>query len=65
MEYIYFARPDSDIDKINVHASRKACGRELARQDNVQADIVVGVPDSSLSAFRVMLRRAGCLMRWD
>lgn len=59
MEYIYFARPDSDIDKINVHASRKACGRELARQDNVQADIVVGVPDSSLSASQGYAEESG------
>lgn len=50
MEYIYFSRPDSDIDGINVHSSRKACGRELARMEDVEADIVVGVPDSSLSA---------------
>ncbi len=50
MEYVYFSRPDSDIDGLNVHAARKACGRELARMDDVAADIVVGVPDSSLSA---------------
>lgn len=50
MEYIYFARPDSDLDGINVHAARKETGRLMAENDDVEADIVVGVPDSSLSA---------------
>lgn len=50
MEYIYFARPDSDIDGCNVHAYRKESGRRLARECPVEADIVVGVPESSLSA---------------
>ncbi len=50
MEYIYFSRPDSDIEGMNVHASRKEAGRILAREYPVKADIVVGVPDSSISA---------------
>ena len=50
MEYIYFARPDSDIDGCNVHAYRKESGRRLCRECPADADIVVGVPDSSLSA---------------
>ncbi len=50
MEYIYFARPDSDIDGCNVHAYRKEAGRRLYRENPVEADIVVGVPESSLSA---------------
>ena len=50
MEYIYFARPDSDIDGCNVHAYRKEAGRRLARECPAEADIVVGVPESSLSA---------------
>lgn len=50
MEYIYFARPDSTIDGINVHSSRKVAGRILAQSDDVEADLVIGVPDSSLSA---------------
>lgn len=50
MEYIYFARPDSDIDGCNVHAYRKESGRRLAHTAPVEADIVIGVPDSSLSA---------------
>lgn len=50
MEYIYFARPDSDIEGCNVHAYRKESGRLLFQEAPVDADIVVGVPDSSLSA---------------
>ncbi|MCQ2155769.1 MAG: amidophosphoribosyltransferase [Bacteroidales bacterium] len=50
MEYIYYARPDSDIDGCNVHAFRKESGRRLFRECPADADIVVGVPDSSLSA---------------
>ena len=50
MEYIYFARPDSDIDGRNVHAYRKESGRLLYKEAPAEADIVVGVPDSSLSA---------------
>ncbi|MBP5401466.1 MAG: amidophosphoribosyltransferase [Bacteroidales bacterium] len=50
MEYIYLARPDSDIDGCNVHAYRKEAGRRLYRECPVEADIVVGVPESSLSA---------------
>lgn len=50
MEYIYFARPDSDIDGCNVHAYRKESGRRLYRECPADADIVIGVPDSSLSA---------------
>ena len=50
MEYVYFARPDSDIEGCNVHAFRKESGRILWKEAPVEADIVVGVPDSSLSA---------------
>ncbi len=50
MEFIYFSRPDSDIEGVNVHAFRKETGRILYREAPVDADIVVGVPDSSLSA---------------
>ena len=50
MEYIYFARPDSDIESCNVHAFCKETGRLLFEESHVDADIVVGVPDSSLSA---------------
>ena len=50
MEYIYFARPDSDIDGCNVHAYRKEAGRRLAHECPVEADLVVGVPESGSSA---------------
>jgi amidophosphoribosyltransferase len=50
MEYIYFARPDSDIDTINVHSARKRMGSKLAEESFVDADVVTGVPDSSISA---------------
>lgn len=50
MDYIYLARPDSDIEGCNVHAYRKESGRRLYRECPCDADIVIGVPDSSLSA---------------
>ncbi len=50
MEYIYFSRPDSDIEGTNVHAFRKESGKLLYEEAPVDADIVIGVPDSSLSA---------------
>ena len=49
-EYIYFARPDSVINGISVHGARKKAGMILAREHPVEADIVVGVPDSGLDA---------------
>jgi len=49
-EYIYFARPDSDIDGINVHMARKRLGKQLALEAPIEADVVTGVPDSSISA---------------
>ena len=50
MEYIYFARPDSTIAGKNVHAVRKASGKRLAEESPAKADMVIGVPNSSLSA---------------
>lgn len=49
-EYIYFARPDSNIDGINVHQTRKELGRRLAHEFPIEADVITGVPDSSISA---------------
>ncbi|WP_078382294.1 amidophosphoribosyltransferase [Sutcliffiella halmapala] len=50
MEYIYFSRPDSNIDGINVHTARKSLGKQLAMESPVEADVITGVPDSSISA---------------
>ncbi|MNM83304.1 Amidophosphoribosyltransferase precursor [compost metagenome] len=50
MEYIYFARPDSDLNGSNLHSSRKRMGRRMAQESFVDADVVTGVPDSSISA---------------
>ncbi len=50
MEYVYFARPDSNIAGVNVHTARKNMGRNLAKEAPVEADMVIGVPNSSLSA---------------
>lgn len=51
MEYVYFARPDSNIAGVNVHTARKTTGRRLAiEQPAPNADMVIGVPNSSLSA---------------
>ena len=49
-EYIYFARPDSDIDGKNVYATREAMGQVLARNDKdlLDADMVIPVPDSGV-----------------
>lgn len=49
-EYIYFARPDSTIDGINVYTSRVAAGEELYKEAPIEADIIVGVPDSGIPA---------------
>lgn len=49
-EYIYFARPDSVIDGASVHLARMEAGRCLAREYPVEADLVVGVPDSGIDA---------------
>ncbi len=49
-EFIYFARPDSDLCGKNVHLVRRELGRILADEHPVDADIVIGVPDSSISA---------------
>ncbi|WP_100330183.1 amidophosphoribosyltransferase [Bacillus xiapuensis] len=50
MEYVYFSRPDSNIHRINVHSARKRMGIQLAKEAKIEADVVTGVPDSSISA---------------
>ncbi|MDR4938748.1 amidophosphoribosyltransferase [Rossellomorea marisflavi] len=50
MEYVYFSRPDSNIQGVNVHSARKRMGMELAKEAPIKADVVTGVPDSSISS---------------
>ncbi|MFS0638944.1 amidophosphoribosyltransferase [Mesobacillus foraminis] len=50
MEYVYFSRPDSNVNGINVHTARKSLGKQLATEAPIKADVVTGVPDSSISA---------------
>lgn len=49
-EYVYFARPDSVIDGASVHLARRRAGAFLALEHPVQADVVIGAPDSGLDA---------------
>lgn len=49
-EYIYFARPDSIIDQLNVSESRRRMGIELAREYPIDADLVIAVPDSGTAS---------------
>lgn len=49
-EYIYFARPDSTLENINVHEIREKSGEKIWEQAPVDADIVIGVPDSGVPA---------------
>ena len=58
-EFIYFARPDSVIDGSSVHVARQRAGAFLALEHPVQADIVIGVPDSGLDAAMGYARQSG------
>ncbi|MDO4315964.1 MAG: amidophosphoribosyltransferase [Oscillospiraceae bacterium] len=58
-EFIYFARPDSVIDGSSVHIARQRAGAFLALEHPVQADIVVGVPDSGLDAALGYAKQSG------
>ena len=49
-EYVYFARPDSVIQGVSVHEARQNAGRILYRENPIEADVVIGVPDSGLDA---------------
>ncbi|MEA1975473.1 MAG: amidophosphoribosyltransferase [Bacillota bacterium] len=49
-EYVYFARPDSNIDGVNVYKARVNAGKILAKESFVEADIVAAVPDSGTPA---------------
>ena len=58
-EYIYFARTDSTIDGVNVYHARILAGKALAESYPVDADLVVGVPDSGLVAAKGYSERSG------
>jgi amidophosphoribosyltransferase len=58
-EFIYFARPDSVIDGSSVHIARQRAGAFLALEHPVQADVVVGVPDSGIDAAIGYSRQSG------
>lgn len=58
-EYIYFARTDSTIDGVNVYHARILAGKALARSYPVEADLVVGVPDSGLVAAKGYSEESG------
>lgn len=58
-EFIYFARPDSVVDGSSVHTARTRAGAFLALEHPVQADVVVGVPDSGLDAALGYSRQSG------
>lgn len=58
-EYVYFARPDSIIDGISVQEARYRMGEQLAKESPVDADVVVGVPDSGLGAAMGYARASG------
>lgn len=58
-EYIYFARPDSVIDGASVYEARLEAGKILAREYPVEADLVMGVPDSGLVAALGYARESG------
>ena len=58
-EYVYFARPDSVIDGIAVQKARSRMGEVLANESTVQADVVIGVPDSGIGAAMGYARASG------
>ena len=58
-EYVYFARPDSQVFGRNVYEVRKELGRQLARESGVPADIVIPVPDSGVPAALGYAEEAG------
>lgn len=58
-EYIYFARPDSRVFERSVYAARKELGRQLAREQPANADVVIPVPDSGVPAALGFAEQAG------
>ena len=58
-EFVYFARPDSELYGQNVHAARQRMGEELARQAPAKADMVMPVPESGVPAAQGFARESG------
>ena len=58
-EYVYFARPDSVIEGVSVHRARLRAGEFLWKEHPVDADIIIGVPDSGLDAALGMSQASG------
>ncbi len=58
-EYVYFARPDSILDGAGVYRAREAMGRRLSKEAPVEADIVIGVPDSGVPGAIGYARESG------
>jgi amidophosphoribosyltransferase len=58
-EFVYFARPDSNIDGVSVHEARIRAGRQLAIEHPVDADLVIGAPDGALNAALGYSRQSG------
>lgn len=58
-EYIYFARPDSTLNGINVYKARREMGKQLARECNIDADLVISVPDSGTASALGYAEEAG------
>jgi amidophosphoribosyltransferase len=58
-EWVYFARPDSQIDGRSVHRARELMGRRLATEHAVPADVVIAVPDSGVAAAIGYARESG------
>jgi amidophosphoribosyltransferase len=58
-EFVYFARPDTDLYGQSVHAARQRMGEELARQAPVEADMVMPVPESGIPAAQGYARASG------
>ena len=60
-EYIYFARNDSTLDGTSVYKSRIRLGVELGKESNIDADIVIGVPDSGITSAIGFSEKTGIL----
>ncbi|WP_045119460.1 amidophosphoribosyltransferase [Haliangium ochraceum] len=58
-EHVYFARPDSLVDSQSVYRCRESLGRQLAREQPAEADVVIPVPDSGVAAAIGFAREAG------